>query len=80
MRWAFEAYATGNHTTISLREELIDRGLTAMPTPTRPSKPPVLSTIHKMLTNPYYKGSVRFHGASCDGIHVPLVAPEARPS
>ena len=74
--WAFEAYATGNYSTISLREELIDRGLTTVPTPKRPSKPPVLSTIHKMLTNPYYKGSVRFRGASYDGLHEPLVAPE----
>ena len=76
VKWAFEAYATGNHSTISLREELIDRGLTTVPTPKRPSKPPVLSTIHKMLTNPYYKGSVRFRGASYDGLHEPLVAPE----
>ncbi|MBD4541244.1 recombinase family protein, partial [Xanthomonas citri pv. citri] len=59
-----------------LREELIDRGLTTVPTPKRPSKPPVLSTIHKMLTKPYYKGSVRFRGASYDGIHEPLVARE----
>ena len=36
----------------------------------------MLSTIHKMLTNPYYKGSVRFRGASYDGLHEPLVAPE----
>ncbi len=76
VKWAFEAYATGNYSTISLREELIDRGLNTVPTPKRPSKPPVLSTIHKMLTNPYYKGSVRFRGASYDGLHEPLVAPE----
>lgn len=76
VKWAFEAYATGNYSTISLREELIDRGLTTVPTPKRPSKAPVLSTIHKMLINPYYKGSVRFRGASYDGLHEPLVAPE----
>lgn len=76
VKWAFEAYATGNYSTISLHDELIDRGLTPVPTPKRPSKPPALSTIHKMLTNPYYKGSVRFRGASYDGLHEPLVAPE----
>lgn len=26
VKWAFEAYASGNYSTISLREELIDRG------------------------------------------------------
>lgn len=72
MRWAFEAYATRNHSTISLREERIDRGLTTATTPKRPSEPPVLSTIHKMLTNPYYTGSVRFRGARYDAIHEPL--------
>lgn len=76
VRWAFEAYATGNYSTISLREELIDRGLTTVPSPRRPAKPPALSTIQKMLTNPYYKGNVSFRGASYDGIHEPLVAPE----
>ena len=33
VKWAFEAYATGTYSTITLREELIDRGLTTMPTP-----------------------------------------------
>ncbi len=76
VKWAFEAYATGNYSTITLHEELIDRGLTTVPTPKRPSKPPALSTIQKMLTNPYYKGQVRFRGATYDGLHEPLVATE----
>ncbi len=74
--WAFEAYATGNYSTITLREELIDRGLTTVPTPKRPAREPALSTIHRMLTNPYYKGQVSFRGASYDGLHEPLVATE----
>ena len=76
VKWAFEAYATGNYSTITLREELIDRGLTTVPTPKRPAKPPALSTVQRMLTSPYYKGSVRFRGATYDGIHEPLVATE----
>ncbi len=76
VKWAFEAYATGNYSTITLREELIDRGLTSVPTPKRPSKAPALSTIQKMLTNPYYKGQVSFRGATYDGLHEPLVATE----
>ncbi len=76
VKWAFEAYATGNYSTITLREELIDRGLTTVPTPKRPAKPPALSTIQRMLTSPYYKGSVLFRGATYDGLHEPLVATE----
>ena len=76
VKWAFEAYATGNYSTITLREELIDRGLTTVATPKRPAKAPALSTIHRMLTNPYYKGQVSFKGASYDGLHEPLVARE----
>ena len=36
----------------------------------------IMSTIHRMLTNPYYKGQVSFKGASYDGLHQPLVAME----
>ncbi len=76
VRWAFEAFATGNYSTITLREESIDRGLTTVPTPKRSSKAPALSSIHRMLTNPYYKGQVAFKGANYDGLHEPLVATE----
>ncbi len=76
VKWAFEAYATGNYSTITLREELIDRGLTTLATPKRPAKGPALSSIHRMLTNPYYKGQVTFRGATYDGIHEPLVSKE----
>lgn len=76
VRWAFEAYATGNYSTTALREELIDRGLTTVPTPKRPAKAPGLSTIQQMLSNPYYKGDVIFRGARYDGLHEPLVSPE----
>ena len=76
VKWAFEAYATGNYSTAMLREALIDRGLTTPPTPKRPARPPALSTVQKMLSNPYYKGSVSFRGATYDGIHEPLVGPE----
>ncbi|MGO2863298.1 MAG: recombinase family protein [Brevibacterium sp.] len=76
IRWAFEAYATGNYSTITLHEELIDRGLTTVPTPKRPEKAPGLSSIQQMLSSPYYKGNVLFKGATYDGLHEPLVAPE----
>ena len=76
VRWAFEAYATGNYSTSMLHSELIDRGLTSVPTPKRPAKAPGLSTIQQMLSNPYYKGDVIFRGARYDGLHEPLVSAE----
>ncbi|CCH78448.1 conserved hypothetical protein [Nostocoides japonicum T1-X7] len=76
VRWAFEAYATGNYSTTALREELIDRGLTTVPTPKRPAKAPGLSTIQAMLSSPYYKGDVIFRGARYEGLHEPLVSAE----
>ncbi|MBU6495351.1 MAG: recombinase family protein [Acidobacteria bacterium] len=76
MPWAFEAYATGNYSTTALREDLIDRGLTTVPTPKRHAKAPGLSTIQAMLSNPYYKGDVIFRGARYQGLHEPLVSAE----
>ena len=29
-----------------------------------------------MLTNPYYKGNIRYKGVAYDGLHEPLIAPE----
>ena len=50
IRWAFQAYASGDWSISQLADELIDRGLTSPPTPRRPSKPLALSTVHRMLT------------------------------
>lgn len=76
IRWAFHAYATGDWTLTQLHAELTARGLTSVPTPSRPAKPLSLSTVHKMLTRPYYRGIVSYKGASYKGSHEPLVAPE----
>ena len=64
------------NSTSMLHSELIDRGLTSVPTPKRPAKAPGLSTIQQMLSNPYYKGDVIFRGACYDGLHEPLVSAE----
>ncbi|MCL2424041.1 MAG: recombinase family protein [Micrococcales bacterium] len=76
VRWAFAAYATGTYSTITLHAELVDRGLTTVPTPKRPARAPGLSTVQKMLSNPYYKGEFHYKGACYDGLHEPLVSPE----
>lgn len=47
-----------------------------MPTPKRPSRPLATSSIHKMLTNPYYRGVVVYRGARYAGAHEPIVPAE----
>lgn len=70
------AYATGDWTLSSLAAELEARGLTTRPTPSFPSKPVTTKALHKILTNPYYQGSVMFRGVTYDGAHDSLVDTE----
>lgn len=74
--WAFMVYASGEWTTSQLHEELTARGLRTPATPRRPSRPIGKSSIQRMLTNPYYKGDVRYQGVTYKGTHEPLVPPE----
>jgi site-specific DNA recombinase len=73
--WAFYRYAEGDPTLRTLLEELTDRGLTTRATPKWPSKPLNVTTLHKLLRNPYYKGEVHYRGAAYPGLHEPLVDP-----
>jgi site-specific DNA recombinase len=76
VQWAFQAYATGNWTLTRLRDELTTRGLRSVPTPKRPPRPLQTSSIHKMLTNPYYRGELVYRGARYQGAHQPIVPAE----
>ncbi|UQN16070.1 recombinase family protein [Gulosibacter sp. ACHW.36C] len=49
------------------------RGLTTAATPRRPSRPIAKPSVHRMLTNPYYKGSVRYQGVTYAGAHEAIV-------
>ena len=74
--WAFKAFASGNWTVAQMHRELTQRGLTTRPTPKRPAKPVSKSGLYRLLTNPYYKGTVVFRGATYKGSHEPLIPPE----
>ena len=76
MAWAFEAYATGDWTILTLLAELTRRGLTTAPGPKTPSKPLSDSQLHALLRHPYYMGLVRYRGAIYPGKHEALVTPE----
>lgn len=72
--WAFEAYTTGNWSIAQLVAELEKRGLKTRPTPARPAAIPTVTSFHRVLTNPYYKGIVTMNGAQYAGSHEPLVS------
>ena len=76
VRFAFTAYATGDWSLSRLAKELTARGLTTRPTPSQPAKPVTTTGLHKILTNPYYQGTVTFRGVTYDGTHQPLVDAE----
>ena len=76
IRWAFQVYASGEWSTNQLHAELTARGLTTAPTPRRPSKPIGRSSLHRILTNPYYKGDVTYQGVTYKGTHEALVPAE----
>ncbi len=76
IEWAFKAYASGNWSVSQLHDELTSRGLLSLPTPKRPAKRLAVSTIHRLLTNPYYKGDVIYRGTRYKGNHPALVPAE----
>jgi site-specific DNA recombinase len=73
--WAFYRYAEGDCSLSILLEQLTARGLTTRPTPKWPARPLTITTLHKLLHNPYYKGQVHYKGVCYDGAHEPLVDP-----
>ena len=68
---AFEEYATGNHTYVSLAQFLADLGLT-----TKQGKPLAKVSIKKLLTNRAYLGFVKYGDEWFDGNFAPLISPQ----
>lgn len=52
IRWAFDAYATGEWTLTRMAAELDLRGFTTVPTAKRPARPIRTNRLHMILTNP----------------------------
>ncbi len=76
VKWALEAYATGDWSLNSLAEEMNRRGLETTVTAKRAPGPLYVSHIHRLLIHPYYKGLVRYRGIENLGKHEPLITPE----
>ena len=73
IEWMFKAYATGQYTISELVGELNVRGCRTRRTPKVPSKPLGRSVVHRLLSNPYYVGIVRYGGVDYEGNHDPIV-------
>jgi site-specific DNA recombinase len=76
VRWAFEAYSSGEYTLSQLTAELTRRGLTQRPTAARPERPLAANRVQQMLRRRYYLGYVLYRGMEYPGSHAPLVSPE----
>jgi site-specific DNA recombinase len=73
IRWCFMTYATGEWSVSKILDEATQRGLLSRGGPNTPRKPLTLSQMHRILTNPYYKGIVVFNGVSYQGKHEPII-------
>lgn len=73
IRWAFQAYASGDYTLNQLTEELAARGLMTRPTPKHASVPVVVRHVHNILRSRFYLGRFIWGGVEYDGSHEPLV-------
>lgn len=71
VRLVFELYATGNHSDLTIAEELNGRGLTTIWKGKR--VPFQKDTIKTMLQNRFYLGFVTYKGEERPGAHTPAI-------
>lgn len=64
----FELYATGNFSVESLRDVIHKRGLRS-----RMGKKLQVSSVHRILSNPFYYGVVPWRGKIYPGKHTPII-------
>ena len=73
VRWAFETYATNPDMTLAALTKLLnDRGLTNRASAKMAERPLRRGHVHRMLTNRYYVGYVKFRGVEYPGTHEPI--------
>ncbi len=67
----FERYATGNYSLARLEHELYNEGHR-----TRTGRRISMSQIHKILSNPFYYGKIKWKGELFNGKHEPLISKD----
>ncbi len=73
VKWAFQAYSSGDYSLSQLTEALADRGLKTRGTPKNPSKTLVIRHVHNILRGRFYLGLFTWGGVEYQGSHEPLV-------
>ncbi len=73
---AFQLYATGDHSDLSVAEELNGQGLTMLDPKTGERRPFQKDSVGLLLKNPAYIGIVRCGGKEYQGKHEPLISKE----
>ena len=76
VKQAFESYAQGKHSLVTLCEEMNSRGLTTRPSPKRPAHPITFNHLHKLLKNPFYYGEHSWSGQMWKGNYEPLITQQ----
>ena len=66
-----ELFATGGYSMTGIQQVMIKAGLLGTK-----KQPPHLSTINKMLRNPFYYGAFYYTGELHQGAHVPMISKE----
>ena len=73
IRWAYAAYATGDWSISSIRDDLEERGLKSRTTQKYVGTPLSGAQVHRMLTHSYYIGKITHQGVIYPGSHEPLI-------
>jgi site-specific DNA recombinase len=76
IRWAFETYATGLYSLNDIETLLAARGLRSRGDRRNASKPLNHSSVHKLLSNPFYAGIITYRGKTYTGRHEPLISED----
>src|ERR1700683_895776 len=76
VKFAFEAYASGQYSLVQLVDILDAKGLTARPHKSAGAKSLGVSGLNVLLRNEYYAGKLKYRGILYDGKHESIVPPE----
>jgi DNA invertase Pin-like site-specific DNA recombinase len=76
VRMAFELYATGTYTLVTLREALTEAGLRTKGNRRYGPRPISLHKLGDLLQDRYYLGYVSYDGVEYQGRHEPLISQE----
>ena len=76
VKWAFEQYASGEHSVAQLQAALEERGFVMRATPTKPERPISINQLAVILRDPYYTGVIRYKRKLYAGRHEPLISKE----